>query len=234
MIKTKQYCECQAQTVKPENSEKCGKTSRVSCLQNTVTDWTILPKTGLQGNWWGSWKTKFGRWEVPCEAHSTRLGLGKSRQDAFGNQWSPLLPASFSVGLWGDFSFKTWAKWKWCFHQSGVGGGSLVLGIQCQLLYAVCVGALRTSLGKSALPFLPPRWNSLLQIVMSFPLFQTFLQWYLPRLTSFMFIRNSTSFHPAPQVCFILYTALPHIYIPHSASLAELKVLSSSLQRLTL
>lgn len=113
-------------------------------------------------------------------------------------------------------------------------GGSLALGIQCQLLCAVCIGTLRTSSGKSALPFLPPGWNSLLQVAMSFPLFQTFLQWYLPRLTSFVFIRNSTSFHPAPQVCFILYTALPHIYIPRSASLAELKVLRSSLQRLTL
>lgn len=113
-------------------------------------------------------------------------------------------------------------------------GGSLALGVQCQLLCAVCLGPLRTSLGKSALSFLPPRRNSFLQVAMSFPLFQTFLQWYLPRLASFMFIRSSTSFHPAPQVYFILYTAFPHIYILCSASLAELKVRCSSLQRLTL
>lgn len=138
----------------------------------------------------------------------------------------------FLGGFVRGFFFQDLGKMKMMIPS--IWGGSLVLGIQCQLLYAACVGALRTSLGKSALPFLPPRWNSLLQVAMSFPLFQTFLQWYLPRLTSFMFIRNSTSFHPAPQVCFILYTALPHIYIPHSASLAELKVLSSSLQRLTL
>lgn len=61
----------------------------------------------------------------------------------------------------------------------------------------------------------PPSLEPASSVSHGFSCVPDFLQWYRPRLTFFRFIRNSTSFHPAPQVCFplpshiFIYSALP-------------------------
>lgn len=105
-------------------------------------------------HWWGTWKTRFGKWMGPCVANSARLGLEDWGR---GSRWGPAgLPASEPkagsfFGGFVNFSFKPQAKCKWRFHQSG---GCPSLGSQCPLNCAVCQGALRTSSSKPCFPSL--------------------------------------------------------------------------------